>query len=92
MKALVIGGGGREHALAWRLKRSDSIDCVYATPGNAGMALDASCIPADVGSPPELVALSQTLGGSPRPMYERYGFVPTGEIDDGEVVARLVIE
>ena len=30
--------------------------------------------------------------GSPRPLYERYGFVPTGEIDDGEVVARLVIE
>jgi len=62
MKALVIGGGGREHALAWRLSRSKSIDAVYATPGNAGMAMDVSCIPADVGSMSEMTALASTLG------------------------------
>ena len=62
MKALVIGGGGREHALAWRLRESPSIRQVYCTPGNAGIAFDLSCIPADAGSPPELAALAETLG------------------------------
>ncbi|MCB1020345.1 MAG: phosphoribosylamine--glycine ligase [Acidobacteria bacterium] len=62
MKALVIGGGGREHALAWRLSQSASIERVYCTPGNAGIALDVSCIPADAGSGEELAALAETLG------------------------------
>ncbi len=62
MKALVIGGGGREHALAWRLQQSPSIDRVYCTPGNAGIAMDVSCIPADTGSADELAALAETLG------------------------------
>ena len=38
MKVLVVGGGGREHALAWRLAHSDSVHCVYVAPGNAGTA------------------------------------------------------
>jgi phosphoribosylamine--glycine ligase len=62
MKALVIGGGGREHALAWRLRESPSIERVYCSPGNAGIAFDVSCIPADTGSPDELAALAETLG------------------------------
>jgi phosphoribosylamine--glycine ligase len=62
MKALVIGGGGREHALAWRLQESPSIRRVYCTPGNAGIAFDVSCIAANAGSPPELAALAETLG------------------------------
>lgn len=41
MKVLVIGGGGREHALAWRLKRSPSVTKVFVAPGNAGTARDA---------------------------------------------------
>lgn len=41
MKALVIGGGGREHALAWKLAQSDSIDEVIVAPGNAGTALES---------------------------------------------------
>jgi phosphoribosylamine--glycine ligase len=62
MKALVIGGGGREHALAWRLRESPSIERVYCSPGNAGIAFELSCIPADTGSPDELAALAETLG------------------------------
>ena len=62
MKALVIGGGGREHALAWRLSRSESIERVYCTPGNAGIAMDLSCIPADMQSTNELAELASTLG------------------------------
>ena len=38
MKILVIGGGGREHALAWKLRRSDRVDTVYCMPGNAGIS------------------------------------------------------
>ena len=40
MKVLVVGGGGREHALAWRLAQSDSVHKVYVAPGNAGTAAD----------------------------------------------------
>src|SRR5437016_14452862 len=38
MKILVIGGGGREHALAWKLKQSSSVDRMFCAPGNAGTA------------------------------------------------------
>lgn len=44
---LVIGGGGREHALCYALKRSPSCDAVFCAPGNAGISnsADATCIP-----------------------------------------------
>jgi len=42
MKVLVIGGGGREHALAWRLAQSPRVQQVYVAPGNGGTALDAA--------------------------------------------------
>jgi len=44
MKVLVIGGGGREHALVWKLAQSRHIDKIYCTPGNAGIAEMAECI------------------------------------------------
>jgi len=44
MKVLVIGGGGREHALCWKLKRSPSVSEVICAPGNPGIAKDARCI------------------------------------------------
>ena len=40
MKALVLGGGGREHALAWKLAQSPLVQTVYVAPGNGGTALD----------------------------------------------------
>lgn len=41
MKVLVIGGGGREHALAWKLKQSEGVEQVFVAPGNAGTARDS---------------------------------------------------
>jgi phosphoribosylamine--glycine ligase len=48
MKVLVIGGGGREHALVWALRKSTSVTEVVAAPGNGGMASVARCLPVDV--------------------------------------------
>jgi phosphoribosylamine---glycine ligase len=44
MKVLVIGGGGREHAIVWKLSQSRSVDKIYCCPGNAGIAEIAECI------------------------------------------------
>ena len=43
MKVLIIGGGGREHALAWKLKQSPQVEKLVCAPGNAGMAELAEC-------------------------------------------------
>ena len=64
MKVLVIGGGGREHALSWKIAQSGGVEQVYCTPGNAGMAMEASCIPGDILDPREMASLAETLGVS----------------------------
>src|SRR6478609_2118173 len=48
MKVLVIGGGGREHALAWKLAQSPRVSQVLVAPGNAGTAREARCRNVDV--------------------------------------------
>ena len=45
MKVLVVGGGGREHALAWKLAQSPLVEKVYAAPGNPGIAQIGECVP-----------------------------------------------
>ena len=44
MKVLIVGGGGREHAIAWKLAQSSKVDQLYCAPGNAGIASVAECI------------------------------------------------
>lgn len=51
MKALVLGGGGREHTLAWSLSRSPRVDTVWCGPGNGGMARDVKIAPIDASDP-----------------------------------------
>ena len=62
MKILVVGGGGREHAMAWRASRDPSVERVYAVPGNAGMALDVACIAGNILNTKEIASLAEFLG------------------------------
>ena len=58
MKVLVIGGGGREHALVWALQRSARVGEVVCAPGNAGIARLARCLPLDVNDVDATVAIA----------------------------------
>jgi phosphoribosylamine---glycine ligase len=62
MKVLVIGGGGREHALVWKLKQSTGVDKIWCVPGNGGIASEAECVSVDAGDVVSLVALAEKLG------------------------------
>ena len=44
MKILVVGSGGREHALCWKIAQSEKVDKIYCGPGNAGIAEVAECV------------------------------------------------
>ena len=45
MKVLIVGSGGREHAIAWKVAQSPKVDKIYCAPGNAGIAEYAECVP-----------------------------------------------
>ncbi|MGB7281998.1 MAG: phosphoribosylamine--glycine ligase [Candidatus Acidiferrum sp.] len=59
MKILVIGGGGREHALVWKLKQSARVDKIWCAPGNGGIAQDAECLAIDASDVAALVAMAE---------------------------------
>ena len=59
MKVLVVGGGGREHALAWKLAQSDKVQQVYVAPGNGGTARDPNLVNLPITDIPALRAWAQ---------------------------------
>lgn len=59
MKVLVIGSGGREHALVWKLKQSPRVKQVFCAPGNAGIAQDALCVDIKADDIPSLLAFAK---------------------------------
>jgi phosphoribosylamine--glycine ligase len=59
MKILVVGSGGREHALAWKLAQSERIQMVYVAPGNGGTARDIRLVNVDISDPAQLADLVQ---------------------------------
>src|SRR3981081_4122591 len=61
MRILVLGSGGREHALVWKLRQSARATKIYCAPGNGGIADDAECLPADLKSLDSMVALASQL-------------------------------
>jgi phosphoribosylamine--glycine ligase len=61
MKILVLGSGGREHALVWKLRQSPRVTQVFCAPGNAGICEEAECVPADIKHLDSLVSVAQQL-------------------------------
>ncbi|MGA7752921.1 MAG: phosphoribosylamine--glycine ligase [Candidatus Sulfotelmatobacter sp.] len=61
MKVLVLGGGGREHALVWKLRQSPRVSQLYCMPGNGGIADEAECLPGDLKSLDAITELAVRL-------------------------------
>ena len=61
MRVLIVGSGGREHALAWKLSQSDRLDELHAAPGNPGIARLGECHPVRAEDTEGLLALAQAL-------------------------------
>ncbi len=59
MKVLIIGGGGREHALVWKIAQSPKVKKIYCAPGNAGIADLATCLPINSGDINKLVEFAK---------------------------------
>ena len=59
MKVLIVGSGGREHAIAWSVAKSDKVDKIYCAPGNAGIAEYAECVPIGAMEFDKLVAFAK---------------------------------
>jgi phosphoribosylamine--glycine ligase len=55
MKILLLGSGGREHALAWKIAASPLVEKLWCAPGNAGIAKDAECVPIDIADHPAVI-------------------------------------
>jgi len=59
MKVLIVGSGGREHAIAWKVAQSEKVDKIYCAPGNAGIAEYAECVPIGAMEFDKLVAFAK---------------------------------
>lgn len=90
MKVLIIGGGGREHAIAWKLSQSLRVDKIYCTPGNAGISEIAECIDIDLKDFDELIDFVKyewvdlTIVGPEEPLSK--GIVDAFEKEDRRIV------
>jgi phosphoribosylamine--glycine ligase len=61
MKILVIGGGGREHALVWKLGQSVGLEKIWCAPGNGGITGEAECVRVEAGDVAGLITLAETI-------------------------------
>jgi phosphoribosylamine--glycine ligase len=61
MKILLLGGGGREHALVWKLRQSASVEKVWCAPGNGGISREAECLAVDLQDVEAMAALAERL-------------------------------
>jgi phosphoribosylamine--glycine ligase len=99
MKVLVIGGGGREHALAWKIQQNEEVSAIYAIPGNAGLADIAECFSIEVTDITGLVRFARekeidlTIVGPELPLslgivneFERQGLAAFGPVREAAAV------
>ena len=61
MRVLVVGNGGREHALVWKIRQSPLVEEVYCAPGNAGIAENTDCVPIDTSNIVEVADFAQSI-------------------------------
>ena len=61
MKVLIVGSGGREHAIAWSVAKSPKVDKIFCAPGNAGIAEFAECVNIGAMEFDKLVALQKKM-------------------------------
>src|SRR6202165_4781108 len=62
MNILLLGSGGREHALAWKIAASPLLTKLYCAPGNAGIAREAECVPLDLADHAAVIAFCRANG------------------------------
>ena len=79
MKVLVLGSGGREHALVWKLRQSPRVSKLYCAPGNGGIADEAECLPVDLKSVDSMVA----LGAAAAAGFDRGGSGTAADVGSG---------
>src|SRR5262247_4013329 len=75
MNILLLGSGGREHALAWKIAASPLTDKLYCAPGNAGIAREADCVPLDPSEHKAVIAFTKDLckaNNIPTAAYQRF--------------------
>src|SRR5271169_5084526 len=61
MKILVLGGGGREHALVWKLRESPLVKKIWCAPGNGGISAEAECVAIDAGDVGAIVTFAEQV-------------------------------
>ena len=99
MKILVVGSGGREHTLVWKIAQSPKVQKIYAAPGNAGIAVHAECIPVKADEIKKLASFARskdidlTLVGPELPLtlgivdeFKRYGLKICGPDKNAAVI------
>ena len=99
MNILVLGGGGREHAMAWAFAQNPKCDRIWVAPGNAGIAVDAECVPLDILDGEKVLAFAREQGvdfvaiGPEAPLAEGVADVLRGggllTLGPGRAAARL---
>ena len=74
MKILVVGGGGREHALVWKLKQNPNVEVVACAPGNAGISGIGWCLDIGAEDIENLAVYAETIAGGPHGCGAGSGF------------------